>query len=379
MLVIPMRDHQDKVIGVVQLINKKRDPKAVLRPVTLVDEMVVPFTSVDEELVTSLASQAAVAFENTKLIRDIKNLFESFVSAAVTAIEQRDPTTSGHSERVAILTVGLIERVDAIAFGPLADLRFTPDQVEEVRYAALLHDFGKVGVREDVLVKAEKLHPHELELVRARFDLARASLVNARLRARLEGRGEADLAERARELDVLLEAVVAANRPTVLPAEASARLRDAAALTFVDLGGEARPLLTPRELASLSIPRGSLSEAERKEIEAHVGHTYRFLSQIPWTRALRRVPEIAYAHHEKLDGRGYPRGVPPEAIPVEARMMTIADIFDALTASDRPYKKAMPVERALDVLRDEARRGQLDAPLLGVFVEAAVWRDALGR
>jgi hypothetical protein len=203
--------------------------------------------------------------------------------------------------------------------------------------------------------------------------------VNARLRARLEGRGEADLAERARELDVLLEAVVAANRPTVLPAEASARLRDAAALTFVDLGGEARPLLTPRELASLSIPRGSLSEAERKEIEAHVGHTYRFLSQIPWTRALRRVPEIAYAHHEKLDGRGYPRGVPPEAIPVEARMMTIADIFDALTASDRPYKKAMPVERALDVLRDEARRGQLDAPLLGVFVEAAVWRDALGR
>ncbi len=171
--------------------------------------------------------------------------------------------------------------------------------------------------------------------------------------------------------------VAGANRPTVLPAEASARLQDAAARTFVDLRGEVRHLLTPLELSCLSIPRGSLSEAERKEIEGHVSHTFRFLSEIPWTRTLRRVPEIAYGHHEKLDGRGYPRGVPGPSIAIETRMMTIADIYDALTASDRPYKKALPAEKALDILGDEAKRGQIDAPLLGVFVEAGIWKSTV--
>jgi response regulator RpfG family c-di-GMP phosphodiesterase len=254
---------------------------------------------------------------------------------------------------------------------------FDPASLQQIRYAALLHDFGKVGVRENVLVKAEKLYPHELELVRARFDLARAALENARLRARLEGREEARLADEARELDALWEVVAVANRPTVLPAEASARLQDAAARTFVDLRGETRSLLTPIELTCLSIPKGSLSEAERKEIEGHVSHTFRFLSEIPWTRTLRRIPEIAYGHHEKLDGRGYPRGVPGKEIAVETRMMTISDIYDALTASDRPYKKALPAEKALDILHDEAKRKQVDAPLLGIFVEAAIWKETV--
>jgi HD-GYP domain-containing protein (c-di-GMP phosphodiesterase class II) len=162
----------------------------------------------------------------------------------------------------------------------------------------------------------------------------------------------------------------------VLAAEAPARLARAAAFTFTDARGVERPLLTGPEAAALAIPRGSLSDAERREIERHVTHTFAFLSEIPWTRALRRVPEIAHAHHEKLDGRGYPRGLAAEGIPVEARIMTIADIFDALTASDRPYKKALPAEKALDILADEARRGQVDGALLGVFVEAGLWRAA---
>ena len=146
--------------------------------------------------------------------------------------------------------------------------------------------------------------------------------------------------------------------------------------TFLDPRGNPQPLLTPEELRLLSIPMGSLSPAERREIESHVTHTYRFLSQIPWTRELRRVPEIAYGHHEKLNGRGYPRAVHAHDIAVETRMMTIADIFDALTASDRPYKKAVPAEKALDILHEEAKQGLLDASLLGVFVGAGVWKTA---
>ncbi len=355
-LAVPMRNGRGDVVGVLQALNRKDGT----------------FGAEDEELLGALAGPAASAIENAVLNEEIERLFEGFVQASVVAIEQRDPTTAGHSGRVARLTVALARAVEKAG---TPGLGFDEAALQQLRYAALLHDFGKVGVRERVLVKADKLDARELELVRARFDLARAQLENEALRAQLEGRPDGAVAARRRELDALWDVVAAANRPTVLPAEASARLAEIAARTFVDPRGETRPLLTPAELACLSIPRGSLSEAERKEIEAHVAHTFRFLSQIPWTRALRRVPEIAYGHHEKLDGRGYPRAIAGDGIAVETRMMTISDIYDALTASDRPYKKAMAPEKALDVLRDEAARGQLDATLLGVFVEAGVWRE----
>jgi HD-GYP domain-containing protein (c-di-GMP phosphodiesterase class II) len=357
-LAVPMLNTRGEVVGVLQALNRRDGA----------------FGAEDEELLSALAGPAASAVENALLNEEIERLFEGFVQASVVAIEQRDPTTAGHSGRVALLTCGLARAVEKAPPPEWRGVAFDAGALQQLRYAALLHDFGKVGVREHVLVKAEKLHPHELELVRARFELARASLENARLRARLERRAEGSLAEQARELDALWEVVAAANRPTVLPAEASARLRDAADRTFLDARGEVRPLLTPLELSCLSIPRGSLSDAERSEIEAHVTHTFRFLSQIPWTRALRRVPEIAHGHHEKLDGRGYPRGAAADTIAIETRMMTIADVYDALTASDRPYKKALPAEKALDILRDEAKRGQLDAPLLEVFVDAGVFR-----
>lgn len=360
-LTVPMRNTRGEVVGVLQALNRRDGA----------------FTDEDEELLGALAGPAASAIENAVLNEEIERLFEGFVQASVVAIEQRDPTTAGHSGRVATLTTGLARAVEKAPPPAWRGVRFDPPALQQLRYAALLHDFGKVGVREHVLVKADKLYPHELELLRARFDLARAGVENARLRARLDGRPEADLADQAAELDALWDVVLASNRPTVLPAESSARLREAAARTFVDLRGEERPLLTPFELSCLSIPKGSLSEAERREIESHVTHTYRFLSEIPWTRTLRRIPEIAYGHHEKLDGHGYPRAVPAKEIAVETRMMTISDIYDALTASDRPYKKALPVEKALDILRDEARRGQVDAPLLEVFVEAGVWRETV--
>jgi HD-GYP domain-containing protein (c-di-GMP phosphodiesterase class II) len=362
-LVVPMKDHQDQVVGVVQLINKKRDAKTVLKPVSLVEEAVIPFTSVDQELVTSLASQAAVAYENTLLIQDIRNLFNSFVDASVTAIESRDPTTSGHSKRVATLTVGIAEKVDAIESGPFHDVRFTSDQIQEIRYASLLHDFGKVGVREKVLIKGKKLYVGEMLVIRQRIAYIKRSLEAEYLRTKVDqvmaGRASAELLSqmdrdyeaRREELDHLLKTIIQANEPTILEEESFRALMDLPSRTFNDIDGNRQPFLTPNEVAALSIRRGSLSEKERREIESHVTHTFRFLSQIPWTGEVCRVPEIAYAHHEKLDGTGYPRKLTAVEIPIQSKMMTISDIFDALVAWDRPYKKSVPIERALDILK----------------------------
>jgi len=391
MLVVPMRDHLGKVIGVVQLINKKRDAGMVLHPVGLVDEFVIPFTSVDEELVTSLASQAAVALENTRLIQDIKSLFDSFVRAAVTAIEKRDPTTSGHSARVADLTVELAEQVDASSTGRFREVTFTRDQIQELRYASLLHDFGKVAVKEKVLVKGKKLYVGELLVVRQRFAYVKRTLEAEHLRAKLEqvlsGRASPDLLremdaayeQRQEEIDQIVKMVLHANEPSILEEESFRALMDLPSRTFQDVDGNRQPFLTPNEVQALQIRRGSLSAQEREEIERHVTHTFEFLSEIPWTGEFRRVPEIAHAHHEKLDGSGYPRKLTAKDIPVQSRMMTIADIYDALVAWDRPYKKSVPVERALDILGEEARHGKLDVDLLAVFIEAKVFEKTLER
>lgn len=356
-LCVPMISTTREVAGVIQALNRKDGV----------------FTAEDEELLMALGGPAASAIENAQLHDEIEKLFEGFVNAAVVAIEARDPTTAGHSGRVADLTVGLARAVEVAPPPAHRGLSFRPEEMRQLRYAALLHDFGKVGVRERVLVKAEKLYPHQRDLLRARFDLIRARLELERAEARLAGRTAAEPERQLRELDASWALVVEANKPSVLDQDQSERLRRLAGLSWRD-GGVEKPYLTPEELALLSIPRGSLSDEERLEIESHVKHTFEFLAQIPWTRILKRVPEIARDHHEKLDGRGYPRRLRADQIPPESKMMTIADIYDALTASDRPYKRAVPAEKALDILSQDARKGMLDDGLLGVFVESGVWK-----
>jgi HD-GYP domain-containing protein (c-di-GMP phosphodiesterase class II) len=369
-LCVPMRDAQGTVTGVIQALNKAEGS----------------FTSEDEELLLALGGQAAAAIENALLHEEIQRLFEGFVNASVVAIESRDPTTAGHSGRVAKLTVLLAESLEHVSKGAYAGQRFTREDINEIRYASLLHDFGKVGVREPVLVKAEKLYPFELEVLKARFEVAKARLETDGFRRQLSvlaSRGAEAAAQVADEerrrfvalatdLDEMLAFALACNKPTVLARGGFERLTEIGKRSVADGRGGEKPLLTRHEVAALSIPRGSLSEVERKEIESHVSWTYRFLSTIPWTRALRRVPDIAYAHHEKLDGTGYPRALGAADIPAQSRMMAISDIYDALTASDRPYKRALPHELALDILRKEAEAGQLDRDLFAVFVEARV-------
>jgi HD-GYP domain-containing protein (c-di-GMP phosphodiesterase class II) len=392
MLVIAMKSHRDEIVGVLQLINRKRVPEMRLMSDRVVDREVLTYDERCVELTTALASQAAVAIENGRLYDDIERLFEGFVTAAVTAIESRDPTTSGHSGRVATLTVGLAEVVDRAITGPYRHVSFSREQLRELRYAGLLHDFGKVGVREQVLIKEKKLYPQDMDLIRHRFAylLQRSELEFERARADfLLAHGRAGYQDavvaleqfrtaRRRELRGFLDAIEHANEPTVLAEGSFEALHDIRERTFIDFEGRTRPLLEDHELQFLMIRRGNLDDSERREIESHVTHTYRFLEQIPWTRELRAIPQIAYGHHEKLNGTGYPRALDGSAIPVQTRMMTIADIYDALTAADRPYKRAVPSVRALDILRDEAREGMLDAALLDAFVEARVY-DAVGR
>ncbi|MEB3298589.1 MAG: HD domain-containing phosphohydrolase [Candidatus Sericytochromatia bacterium] len=387
MLVVPMRDRLGDVVGVVQLINRKRDPAAVLTSPEHVARLVTSFSEGCVTFASALASQAGVALENARLVRNIEDLFEGFVQASVTAIESRDPTTSGHSARVASLTVNLARVVDRCPSGALATTQFSRSQLRELRYASLLHDFGKVGVREDVLVKAKKLYPWHLERIRDRIAMLRGirRLEDARRRLDLVLRQgpehyetccadmDRTLAEAEAELERWLAAITSANEPSVLDDGDFAMIQQIAAYRWQDLEGETRPLLEPAEVKLLSLRRGSLDPAERLEIERHVVHTQRFLAQIPWTRELSGIPEIAGAHHERLDGTGYPLGMTGEAIPVQSRMMAIADIHDALTAADRPYKRALPVAKAINILQDEAKAGHIDRALLDLFVTAKVW------
>ncbi|MGH7415934.1 MAG: HD domain-containing phosphohydrolase [Candidatus Rokuibacteriota bacterium] len=387
MLVVPMTTPQGTVIGALQLINCKRDPAVVFPTPADVLAHVIPYPTRFRDLAASLASQAAVALENSRLYQSIQILFEGFVQASVTAIESRDPTTSGHSFRVADFTVALATAVDRADHGVFREVRFSHDEMKEIRYASLLHDFGKVGVREEVLVKAKKLPPGQLDLIRQRGEIIRRGLELRHARRKTdwllqhgrEGFGDrcaqwdAELAAVLADLDQHFKAVAAANEPTVMPDDVSASIRDLAVHAYPDHLGDSLTLITPEEARVLAIPRGSLTPEEYRQIQSHVVHTYQFLKQIPWTKELQRVPEIARSHHEKLNGGGYPDGWRAPDIPVQTRMMTISDIFDALTSRDRPYKAAVPVERALDILGQERRAGAVDGELLQLFIAVRPW------
>lgn len=390
LLVFPMTNHDGDIIGVLQLINRRSLNAPPRLTAANVPEAVIPFDRDTAEIMRALASQAAVAVENNLLYESIERLFEGFVTAAVTAIEQRDPTTSGHSFRVADLTVELAKVVDRVDFGSLASQRFTPDQIREIRYASLLHDFGKVGVREQVLIKEKKLYPMQLETIRGRFEYVMKSVEHEVAQRKIQyllehGRDgydsfaahvDAEAAETILKLQKDFSFIAQSNEPTVLPEGDFQYLQSLASRDYTDIRGDSRLLVDPEEARILSIRKGNLDAAERTEIESHVTHTFNFLLKIPWTRDLSQVAEIAYAHHEKLNGRGYPRRLTLPEIPVQSRMMTVSDIYDALTASDRPYKRAVPTERALDILRMETSDGLLDPALVQTFIEAKVYERA---
>jgi len=390
MLTVPMRNYNDEVVGAVQLINAKRRFETRLTKEN-VEQEVVSFHPDDVEMIESIASQAAVALDNKNLLDSIQALFDGFVQASVTAIEQRDPSTAGHSGRVEGLTSALARAVTAIEVGKFRDVRLDEDQFKELRYACLLHDFGKVGVREHILVKAKKLMPGQLEVIQSRFEFVERSVqlkyATEKLEAMRNGHGSPSeleaidrrLQEELERLVQWLESISLANEPSVLPEDKASMLEFLSKQTYHDMAGRPHNMLDEQEFRFLSIRKGTLDPEERLEMESHVTHSFHFLTKIPWTPIMRGIPEIAYKHHEKLNGTGYPQGLSGDQIPLQARMMTISDIFDALTAQDRPYKRAVPVNTALDILHAEANDGQLDKDLLEVFIDKRIFQTAGSR
>jgi 3',5'-cyclic-nucleotide phosphodiesterase len=285
--------------------------------------------------------------------------------------------------------VALAERVNRLETGTYSHIEFNPTQLRELEYAALLHDFGKVGVREHVLRKEKKLHHAEMRLLEQRFHYARACLERdayrrlAEIQARENlpiaafrdelGRVEVRLADEYARLDRFLATIRRANEPAVSYTEALPELKEVLQYRYRGEDGETVALVDDFEFSALNITKGCLTADERRQIESHVADSYSFLILIPWTRDLAGVPTIAHGHHEKLDGSGYPMGLKGEQICVQTRILTICDIFDALTAGDRPYKKALPRAQALDLMEAECRVGQLDPALFRVFVDAGVW------
>ena len=381
----PIPAPSGEVLGLILLVNKMRRKGVYLDAVGDVEKYVAPFEEHDLDLLEALAGQVGVSLDHSRLIQNLKRVFESFVEASVVAIESRDPSTKGHSERVAVLTVGLAQAVNSTSEGLYGSVSFNESQLYELKYAALLHDFGKIGVRENILRKERKLYHHELMTIQERFHNLERQLNLQRLEDYLEtlmkrgqvptrediDRIQKDVQKTSQKLKRYWERIIEANEPSIVSIEDSRRIQEVADFS-ASIQGKKSFLLLPDEFEKLTIKRGSLSNEERLEIESHVEHSFKFLISIPWTQELANVPEIVHAHHERLDGTGYPRQLVADEIPIQAKIMAIADVYDALVAVDRPYKLALPHERALSIIEDEVRDKKLDADLFRIFVEVGI-------
>lgn len=376
-LTVPMVDHERRAIGVLQLINAT-DPAS---------GAVGPFSEADRRLAESLASQAAIALTNRLLIDQMERLFESFIGLINIAIDEKSPYTGGHCQRVPELTMMLADAAGATTEGPLAGFALSEQERYELKIAGLLHDCGKVTTPVHVVDKATRLQTlcDRIHGVDARFEVVRRDAEIRMLRAVAAGedpaaaqaRLAADLARIDDDRDFLRRRNTA-GEPTH-PGDAARVAAIAAQHRWRGPDGVERPLLDDDEVENLSIPAGTLTAAERDHINHHIVATIRMLESLPWPRHLARVPEYAGGHHERMDGKGYPRGLTGDRMSIPARILAIADIFEALTARDRPYKPGLTLSQALAVLRDFRDRGHIDPDLHAVFVARGVYLDYARR
>lgn len=357
-LALPLQDRTGRRLGVIQCLNKLQHSGPVC------------FDATDQIFLSALAGLVAVFLDNAKLYRSLDQLLESAVAAFSRSIDDRDPVTSGHSRRVALMTLNLARAVHDAAEGPFAGTQYTRERLRQLRYAALLHDIGKIGVREPILCKADKLPPLGLQLIRERLERFRAEKRAGVLERALAARGDPAraLTEEyqpfSREVDRALALVAARNVPGAVSDQDLAELRRL----------QEKGWLTSPEHECLSIRYGNLTASELADMRNHVVKTHEMLVRIPWPAGLAEVPEVAWTHHERRDGAGYPRGLKQEEIHFDGQCMAVADVYDALTATDRPYKKAVPHETARRIICEDAARGGFRPELVALFFDKECFR-----
>ncbi len=362
-LVVPMRDHENVIIGVLQLINAKdRDSGEV-----------IPFSPEYEDIIFSLASQAAVAITNVRLIENIENLLGSFVRVMAAAIDERSPYNKNHTERVAYYTVALAKKLNEISCGKYKDIYFTEEELAELNMAAWLHDVGKVTTPEYIMDKPTKLSGiiDGIGGLQARFDMftAESELKSFKKKCKAD-----EFDKEKKKILSYREFVTSINIPTeYLDDQKLEFLNTIHGDRFIDSNDTEHVYLTDDEYHKLSVRKGSLTDEEREIMQNHVVVTGKLLEKMPFIKKYEHAPGIASGHHEKINGQGYPQGLKGDDIPIGARIMAIADIFDALTAQDRPYKKAMNLDAAMKILEKAAAGGEIDKDLLAVFRDYKIY------
>ena len=382
-LTVPMKNYQSEIIGVLQLINSK-DPAT---------GEIGPFSHSDQRLAESLASQAAIALTNRQLIDQLERLFESFIALINTAIDEKSPYTGGHCQRVPKLTMLLAEAVNETTEGPLRNFNMTEADRYELKIAGLLHDCGKVTTPVHVVDKATKLETifDRINLLDTRFEVLKRDLEIAALKQKIDlvrqpslenvdardrlGQMEQTLRESLRRLESDREFLRHCNvGGEFMPPEAQERVKQiGTGFKWIDASGRTADFLTQDEIKNLTISRGTLTHEERETINHHIKATIKMLEALPWPKHLRNVPEYAGGHHERMDGKGYPKGLTREQMSVQARVMGIADIFEALTAKDRPYKRGKTLTESLNILGRFKLNGHIDPDLFDVFVRRKVY------
>ncbi len=377
MLVCPMRNHENDIIGVLQLVNARNPDTGEI----------VPFSPDYVSLTESLASQAAVSITNARLINDMEHLFESFVEVMATAIDEKSPITGGHIRRVANLTMVMAEELHKSNNPPFRDIHFTPEKFHELRVASWMHDIGKVTTPVEIIEKSKKLETifdrAQFVDLRMQFIIQSIQLESSQAQLKLNRDGETPeniknledtTAKTIQELNEIREFIIKCNEPSeFLEDEYIERLQEIARKTYQDEQGNQQPFLTPDELKNLSIRKGSINEQERQIMKNHAQITLDMLAKIPFTKKLKNIPNFAGAHHECISGLGYPLGLQGEEIPFEGKLMAVTDITEALTAKDRPYKKAMPLEQVYKILRRMVDKNELDRDLVEFFITEKIY------
>jgi len=368
-LTVPLLNHDEDVIGILQLLNAQDEQGNV-----------TAFSSSAISSVTGLAGYAAKVLNNQLLVKDLKNLLDAFIKCIAQAIDAKSVHTSNHCQRIPLL-MELIAQAACEDQKTFKDFSLNEDEWYELKVASWLHDCGKLATPDSVLDKATKLHLMQdgIELINTRFETAKLSVEKQMLEGIIQSPDqEESICMQAREKLQALEEdrlfVVQSNKGgEFLADEAKARLEAIAKTPWTDSAGVERTLLTPQELAMLRIEKGTLSREERNVINNHMTVTIDMLESLPFPRKLKRVPEYAGGHHEKMDGSGFPRGLTREQMSIPARMMAVADIFEALTSSDRPYKDPMKISQALDILRRMKDENHIDPDVFDLFLRARVW------